>query len=247
MEATSNKQHSFKIGENIFTLRVEKNNNILKRKKLEDIRFVVEHEDGYYSLDINLGSEWIFFFSELVNLYNSIGKIDLFSHQWKLDGFVFRLTHKAGQNTLLLIKREKEHSGLNIVIDETNYFSFIGKIIDVVQDTNNFRFSIYNSENSKRNLSFAKINEKNGTIITTFGGIVFNKPHLSESDKYQLKYSAVHRLLFGRWLTVHTERVNISSDGIITTVDEEYILDTNEKNKSTFVALVILASLSFKE
>ena len=53
-------------------------------------------------------------------------------------------------------------------------------------------------------------------------------------------------MLFERWLSVHTERVNISSSGVITTVDSEYVLDQNEKNKSTLVALALLSSLSFK-
>ena len=83
---------------------------------------------------------------------------------------------------------------------------------------------------------WSSLNAHKLTIITTFNGIEFGKPYLSESDKYQIKYPAKHRLLYGRWLSVYAERVNISVDGVITTVDEEYVLDKSPKNKSTFVA-----------
>lgn len=131
-------------------------------------------------------------------------------------------------------------------LEPTSYFELVSKIISLVQNISNFKFTLLNLENPKENLSIAKIDSKQGTIITTYDGIRFGKPHLSESDKYQIKYSAINRLLFGRWLSVHTERINISSSGILTTVDAEYILDQSEKNKSTLAALALLASLNFK-
>lgn len=114
-----------------------------------------------------------------------------------------------------------------------------------MQKIKNFRFQVVNKEDEKKKLSLAKIDDKFGTIITTFNGIKFGKPHLSESDKHQIKYSALYRLFYGRWLSVHAERINISSEGIITTVDEEYILDTTKKNKSELIALALISSLSF--
>ena len=146
----------------------------------------------------------------------------------------------------MMIKHNNSENTLNIILEPTSYFELICKIIELVQNISNFRFSLLNLENPQENLSLAKIDEKAGTIITTYNGVQFGKPHLSESDKYQIKYSAINRILFGRWLSVHTERVNISSSGIITTVDAEYILDESEKNKSPLVALALLASLSFK-
>lgn len=210
------------------------------------------NEDIYF--DINLGTSWLFIFSELIDLYNKIGDIDFYSHQWILEKNKYRnsLTHKfvltynSNQETVLTIADEKEKT-LSIVFSRHELYELIIKIIEIIQKIKNFKFSFINLENDLRKLAIAKIDNKFGTIITTYNGIQFGKPYLSESDKYQIKYSSIHRILYGRWLSVHAERINISVLGVITTVDEEYVLDKNEKNKSSLAAIVLLASLSFKE
>ncbi len=210
------------------------------------------NEDIYF--DINLGTSWLFIFSEIIDLYNKIGEIDFYSHQWVLDKKKYRnsLTHKfvlsynSTLETVLTIVDENEKS-LSIVFVRHELFELIIKIIEIVQKIKNFKFSLINLENDSRKLAIAKIDEKFGTVITTYNGIQFGKPYLSESDKYQIKYSSIHRILYGRWLSVHAERINISVAGVITTVDEEYVLDKNEKNKSSLAALILLSSLSFKD
>ncbi|WP_418181396.1 hypothetical protein ACNSOL_11895 (plasmid) [Aliarcobacter lanthieri] len=234
-----------KVGKNIMGIKVD-NSQQIGKKFLGHISLFVTSTEKEYFAEINLGAEWIFIFSEIIDLYNKIGTIDFYSHQWKFNDYVIRITHKRNENTLFLIKKVNNEESLNFIFEPTNYFEFVNKIIEATQKIKNFKFSLINIENPNRNLSIARIDEKAGTIITTYNGIVFGKPHLSESDKYQIRYSAIHRLLYGRWLTIHTERINISVEGIITTVDEEYILDQSEKNKSTFVALLLLSSLCFK-
>lgn len=204
--------------------------------------------------DINLGTSWLFIFSEIIDLYNKIGEIDFYSHQWILEKNRYRnsltyklvLTYNSNLETVLTIVDEKEKS-LSIVFVRHELYEFIIKIIEIVQKIKKFKFSFINHNNELRKLAIAKIDEKSGTIITTYNGIQFGKPYLSESDKYQIKYSSIHRILYGRWLSVHAERINISVLGVITTVDEEYVLDKSEKNKSSLAALVLLASLSFKD
>lgn len=213
------------------------------------INFIVMSLDNELLFDIDLGTSWIFIFSELIDLYNRLNEETFFSHQWKVgknsESYRIKLTHNSSMGTLLTFTNNDDES-IAISIDRVAYFELLNKIIEIVQKIKNFRFSFINLEDEKRKLAVAKINDKQGTIITTYNGIEFGKPYLSESDKYQIKYSAIHRILFGRWLSVHAERINISPNSVITTVDEEYILDTTTKNKSSLAALILLASLCFK-
>lgn len=203
--------------------------------------------------NINLGTAWLFIFSEIIDFYNKADELDFYSYQWELDKNRFRneetyrirISFNSKEETVLTLSNLNEKN-LSIVLDRDSMFEIISKIIEIVQKVKKFKFSFINLNNENRKLSIAKIESKCGTIITTYNGIEFGKPYLSESDKYQIKYSSINRLLYGRWLSVHAERINISVEGIITTVDEEYILDKSPKNKSTLAALVLLASLSFR-
>lgn len=235
-----------KVGKSLLGIRVDNDvNNFSSKKQVGQLSLLSMNLETDYFVEINLKTDWVFLFSEIIDVYNKIDTINFYSHQWKYEDSIIRLTYKQNENTLLMIKKEDEEP-LNFVLEITNYFELISKIIQAIQNIRNFKFSLLNMEDSTKNLSIARIDDKRGTIITTFNGVVFGKPHLTESDKYQIRSSAIHRILFGRWLSVHAERINISFDGIITTVDEEYVLDTCEKNKSTFTALVLLSSLCFK-
>lgn len=204
--------------------------------------------------EIDLGTTWLFIFTEIAEVFNKMEEMEAYSYQWILDkskyrnisNYKLKLTYSMQLETVLTISDENDKS-ISIVFDRGSLFEFIGKIIDCIQNIDSFKFSFINMDNEDKKLAVAKIEEKSGTIITTYNGIEFGKPYLSESDKYQIKYSAIHRLLYGRWLSVHAERINISVNGVITTVDEEYVLDKNIKNRSTLAALVLLASLSFKD
>ena len=241
-----NSKYILKAGKNFLGFDIEEQKSHIKSKNSGSIIFRVSDAENRAFAEIPLGKDWIFFFSEIIELYNKIPEIPYYSHQWSFDKYIIRITHFKNENILMMIKHNNSENTLNIILELTSYFELICKIIELVQNISNFRFTLLNLENPQENLSLAKIDEKAGTIITTYNGVQFGKPHLSESDKYQIKYSAINRILFGRWLSVHTERVNISSSGIITTVDAEYILDESEKNKSPLVALALLASLSFK-
>jgi hypothetical protein len=203
-------------------------------------------------LHVNIGNSWLFIFSEIIELYNNID-IETYSHKWKFlknkygNDYDFELMLVYNSDKRLLITIEYLGKKLNLTLDESNMYELIMKMIDAVQDIKNFKFTVHNEIDYTRNLSVAKINKKSGTIINTFNGVDYQKPFLSESDKYQVKYSAIHRILYGVWLSVKAERINISVNGIITTIDEEYILDITEKNKSSMVALILLSSLCFKD
>lgn len=239
-------KYIIKAGKNFLGFNIEEAKGNSPSKHRGNVILKASDIDNRMFAEINLGKDWIFFLSDLIELYNGVSEIPFFSHQWSFSDHIIRVTHFKNENTLMMIKHKNSENTLNIILEPTSFFELVTKIIELVQNISNFRFSLLNPDNPKENLSLAKIDEKFGTIITTFNGVQFGKPHLSESDKYQIKYSAINRLLFERWLSVHAERVNISSSGVITTVDSEYVLDQNEKNKSTLVALALLSSLSFK-
>lgn len=242
-----NSKYIVKTGNNFIAFDVNNEVNKFNKKNHNGIILRASDSENKMFIEVDLGKEWIFLFSEIIDLYNNLGVINFYSHQWAFGNYIIRITHFKGENVLLMIKNKNSENTLNVIFETTSYYELICKMIEVVQNIKDFRFSLINQENEKENLSIAKIDERRGTIITTYKGVDFGKPHLSESDKYQIKYSAIHRILFGRWLTVNTERVNISVFGVITTVDSEYVLDQSEQNKSSLVALVLLSSLSFKE
>lgn len=218
--------------------------NFEKDKGHIELTFLDDEEKD--SIKVNLGSKWMFMFSEMFYLLNNSENIPFYSHQWKYgNNHIVRLSYAKGENLLLMVNELSSKKVFNVVLENSNLVEFLNNVIKTVQKIKNFRFQVINKEDEKKKLSLAKIDDKFGTIITTFNGIKFGKPHLSESDKHQIKYSALYRLFYGRWLSVHAERINISSEGIITTVDEEYILDTNKKNKSELIALALISSLSF--
>ncbi|MCT7563187.1 hypothetical protein ACOTWR_06300 [Aliarcobacter butzleri] len=247
LEKVFNSKYIVKTGSNFIAFDVNNEINKFNKKSHNGIILRASDFEDKAFVEIELGKEWIFLFSEIIDLYNKLGEINFYSHQWIFGNYILRITHFKDENVLFMFKHKNSENTLNVIFEPTSYFELICKMIEVIQNIKNFRFSLINQENEKENLSIAKIDDKQGTIITTYKGVEFGKPHLFESDKYQIKYSAIHRILFGRWLTVNTERVNISVLGVITTVDSEYILDKNEQNKSSLVALVLLASLSFKE
>lgn len=236
-----------KAGNHFLGFDIQETDKYVNGKSIGNIILRAADVENRAYAEISMKDNWLFLFSEIISLYNNLEETKFYSHQWAMDNYILRLTHFENENTLIMIKHNNSENTMNIILERTSYFELLNKIIEAVQNIKNFKFSFINIENPKENLSLAKIESKSGTIITTFNGVSFGKPHLSESDKYQIKYSAIHRILFGRWLTVHTERVNISFDGIITTVDTEYILDQNEKNKSSLAAIVLLACLSFEK
>lgn len=242
----NNASFIIKTGNNFMGFSCVESEKRLKNKNAGNIKLYACDTYNKNYVEIDLGNEWVFFFSELIDLYNSIPRINYYSHQWNFGDYIIRVTHFKTENTLMMIKHRSNENTLNIILENTSFSEVIKKIIEVCQKIENFKFTIL-AEDEEENLCVAKIDNKKGTIITSFNGVNFGKPHLSESDKYQIKYSCIHRILYGRWLTVHTERVNISFNGIITTVDEEYELDKNEKNKSSFIALILLASLCFNK
>lgn len=214
-----------------------------------DLRIASSTKNVY--MEIKLGVKWLFIFSELVEIYNKFDIEEEYSKKWNIvsEGVPYQIkfSYTIGSGVLIWIKNGRNGEIIELVLFKVNCYELLNKIIAAVMNVKNFKFSIQNINDENRKLSVAKIDKKEGTIITTFNGIGFGKPYLSESDKFQIKYSAIHRIMYGRWLSVHAERINISVDGVITTVDDEYILDTNEKNKSSLIALVLLASLSFKK
>ena len=65
----------------------------------------------------------------------------------------------------MMIKHNNSENTLNIILEPTSYFELICKIIELVQNISNFRFTLLNLENPQENLSLAKIDEKADEII----------------------------------------------------------------------------------
>lgn len=248
IEKVKESNYIIKIGDVFMGIKnTNENYDFLKNKGSIDIR-IADNENLYF--DIKLGSKWIFMFSQLIEIYNFEELIEeKYVKKWlfNCDGikYAIRFVYKEPKKLLVWIKNNNTGQEIDIVFHKTKFFELISKIVNAARNVNNFKFSINNENDIKRKLNIRKIDKKSGTIINSFNGIDVGEPHLSESDKFQIKYSALNRILYGRWLSVHAERINISVHGIITTIDEEYVLDTNEQNKSCFVALALLSSLAF--
>lgn len=249
IEKVKDSDFLLKIGSVLFGLKNSDEDFDFKSGK-GSITLKIASKNGEVFMNINLGNAWLFIFAEIVEIYNIFDSQTNYSKKWNIvsdaESYQIKFSYSYESGFLMWFKNNKNDEIIEVVLLKANCFELINKIIEAVMCVKNFKFSIENTRDEKRKLSIAKIDKKEGTIISTFNGINFGKPYLSESDKFQIKYSAIHRMLFGRWLSVHAERINISNDGVITTVDEEYILDTTQKNKSSLVAIILIASLSFK-
>lgn len=250
IEKVKESNYVIKIGDTFIGIKnTDEDYDFLKNKGSIDIRIALPKENDLY-FDIKLGSKWIFVFSQLIELFNKEENVEEpLVVKWTFENngmkYAIRFVYKKRKRLLMWVKNNISGEEIDIVFFNTKFYEFISKITSAAMNVKNFKFSINNENDIKKKLNIRKIDKKYGTIINTFNGINIGEPHLSESDKFQVKYSAINRIFYGRWLSVHAERINISVHGVITTIDEEYVLDTNEQNKSCFVALALLSSLSF--
>lgn len=206
---------------------------------------------------INLGKCWIFIFSELIELFNKRDSIDERVKFWTLGKlekinkgyFIITLYCKKGERLSINIK-QKSVSGADKVFvmyfNTPQFYSFVRKIVSSAAKIIDFNINIKNIIDPEKNLLIKRSNKHNSTLLCLRNGIILPDVFLSESDKKLLQYSCESRLFYDEWLSVHGEKINVSNQKLLTTIDGEFILEDKEELNGSFVALAILSSLVFK-